>query len=432
MRLPDRHGRLAVNPAETTRGRVAAWLWHYRREVAASVLVAVTVGLVFAVPVTRRWTVAYYRAARTRRLLLDGFRELKVANAKGRMPRIRKVEATPFGERVHLRGRAGHWGDLLVVRGAALTSALRASEVRIDVDKERAQHITVDVVRRDPFKRDIGWADLGATRLSIWDPVHLGLTEMGEPLRVTLPERSILAAGNPGSGKSTFMRTVLAHAAMSPDAHLVLIDPNKVQFTPWRGRAVGYAAEDQDEALRVLAEVQREMQRRLDWLSTLPGSPEKVTREIAADHSLAAYVVMVDELAYHTSIAPEPQKRAAFSALVRDIVARGRAALVIPVIGTQRPTDKVVPRELSELFAMRIAFRTATSASSDVVLGDGTAKKGWDASKIALTSRGVGVLLGEDPRPVRIKGARIAPEAVAPIAATSVALKPTVPLLAAA
>lgn len=422
-----------MNPAETTHGRVAAWLWHYKREVLATLVVAATCGLVFAVPVTRRWTIGFYRAARTRRLLLDGFAELKVANARGRMPRIRRVEATPFGERVHLRGRAGHWGDLLTVRIAALTSALRASEVRIDVDKERAQHITVDVVRRDPFRNDVGWADAGADRLSIWDPVHLGLTEMGEPLRVTLPERSILAAGNPGSGKSTFMRTVLAHAAMSRDAHLVLIDPNKVQFTPWRARATGYAAEDQDDALRVLVDVQREMQRRLDWLSTLPGSPEKVTREIAVEHGLSAYVVMVDELAYHTSIAQDGAKRAAFSALVRDIVARGRAALVIPVIGTQRPTDKVVPRELSELFAMRIAFRTATSASSDVILGDGTAKKGWDASKIPLTSRGVGLLLGEDPRPVRIKGARIAPEAVAGIAASSVSLKPTTtPLLAAA
>lgn len=415
--------------SSTFHGRAAAGAWRWRREAAVVAGVAATGGIPMAIPATRRRVARALRHARSRRLLLAGFRELKVANAEGRMPRIRRVQEMPFGERIHLRARAGHWADLLEVRSAALAAATHASNVRVDVDPDRANRITLDIVRRDPLANiDVTWSGLAAATLSMWDPIHLGLTDMGVPLEVVLAERSLLVAGNPGTGKSTTLRTVASHAAKSR-CHMVCIDPNQVQFAPWRDRALAYAAQDQDDALAALLLVQQEMQRRLDLLTSLPGCPDKVTPELADEYDLDPWVLFADELAYHTSIAPDGQKRAAFSSMLRDILARGRAALVIPVVAAQRPTDKVIPRDLSELFALRLAFRTATAGSSDVVLGDGMAKRGWDASKIPLTARGVGLLLAEDAKPVRLKGARIPTETVAELSVTTVQFKPGRPRL---
>jgi hypothetical protein len=410
----------------TWRGRAARRVWMFRLEVLAVAGVAATAGLPLAVPATRRRLGAYWRAARTRRLLLAGFGETRIANAAGRMPRIRRVRPMPFGERVEMHARAGHWANLFEVRAPALAAALRAASVRVDKDPDAAHKITLDVVRLDPLAAvgDIPWLGLDEPTLSMWEPVHVGMTEMGTALLLDLVERGLLAGGLPGSGKSTFLRLIAAHAAKSPDAHLILIDPNRVQFAPWRDRALAYASNDPAEALAVLTMVQSELDRRLDLLVTLPGVPDKVTREISREHGLPLWVLMVDELAYHTSIVGTGAERAMFAAVLRDIVARGRAAGIIPVVATQRPTADIVPTSLSGLFGLRLAFNVTSGSNSDVILGEGWAKRGWNASEIPLTSRGVGLLLAEGAKPQKFKAARISTEMIADLSLTTIPLKP--------
>jgi S-DNA-T family DNA segregation ATPase FtsK/SpoIIIE len=91
--------------------------------------------------------------------------------------------------------------------------------------------------------------------------------------------------------------------------------------------------------------------------------------------------------------------------LLRDLVARGRAAGVIVVAATQRPSVDIIPTSLRDLFSFRLAFRCTTDSSSDIVLGRGWAVSGYDASTIAPEDRGVGLLLAEGGFPSRIKAA---------------------------
>lgn len=417
---------MTTTDALTWRGRAAARAWTWRRELLAVAGVAALAGVPLAVPAARRRLGTFWRAARTRRLLLAGFGETRIANAAGRMPRIRRIRSMPFGERVELRARAGQWADLFEVRAPALAAALRAANVRVDKDPDAAHKITLDVVRLDPLATvgDIPWLGLDAPTLSMWDPIHVGTTEMGTALYLDLVERGLLAGGLPGSGKSTFLRLVASHAAKSADAHLILIDPNRVQFAPWRDRALAYASNDPAEALAVLTMVQAELDRRLDLLVRLPGVPDKVTREISQEYGLPLWVLMVDELAYHTSIVGSGAERALFAAVLRDIVARGRAAGIIPVVATQRPTADIVPTSLSGLFGLRLAFNVTSGSNSDVILGEGWAKRGWNASDIPLTSRGVGLLLAEGRRPQKFKAARIPTETIADLSVTTIPLKP--------
>ena len=60
--------------------------------------------------------------------------------------------------------------------------------------------------------------------LSIWEPVYLGIDERARPVWIGLAERNLLAAGEPGAGKSVGLNLIVAHAALSLDCQLILID----------------------------------------------------------------------------------------------------------------------------------------------------------------------------------------------------------------
>ena len=85
--------------------------------------------------------------------------------------------------------------------------------------------------------------------------------------------------------------------------------------------------------------------------------------------------------------------------VLRDVVARGRAAGIVVVAATQKPSVDVVPSSIRDLFGFRLALRCATKDASDTVLGSGWAAQGYSASDINGSTRGVGWLLSEGSVP---------------------------------
>lgn len=422
------------------------WAWPWRRELAAaSVLCGAWYGLgqtmptwpallvlvllvscLVAIRPVRAWLFGWFRVARTRRLFVAGLALVRPAIPSGRPPWILRTRTTPVGERLHLRLRPGQSAEGLEARIEELRAAVRARDVRITRDPHRSHRVSVDIVRRDPLTAttNIGWADQDADVLSMWNPVHLGVAETGEAVRLSLVERSLLVGGEPGSGKSSLLNIVVAHAAQSPDAHLLLIDPNEVQFGPWQDRALAYAADDPADALAVLELVRAEIRTRLALLRTLPGVVRKVTPDIATTYDLPLWVLVIDELAFHTSVVGSSAQRTAFTTAARDIVARCRAAGIIPLMATQRPTSDVVPTSLRDLFSLRCAFRTTTTTSSDVILGDSWARRGYSATDVDITARGVGWLLAEGHHPQRMKAAWLNDTTIADLAVTTIRHRP--------
>ena len=103
-----------------------------------------------------------------------------------------------------------------------------------------------------------------------------------------------------------------------------------------------------------------------------------------------------DELAFYL-LAEDRKQRTAVAELLRDLVARGRAAGVIVCAATQKPAADVVPSALRDLFGFRLALRCNTRDASDTILGVRAGRaSGHDASSIAPGQRGVGLLLAED------------------------------------
>ena len=240
--------------------------------------------------------------------------------------------------------------------------------------------------------------------LSIWNPVHLGTDELGRRVEVTLAERNMLIGGEPGGGKSVALQLIVAHGALSADCRLILVDGKRVELGLWRRCAEAFIGPSITDAIDLLKRLQTVMDARYDEL--LDTGRRKITRE----GGQPVVVVVFDELAYFSATVGESRQQKEFIALVRDLVARGRAAGIIVVAATQRPSADIIPTSLRDLFGYRWAFRCTTDASSDVILGHGWANNGYTAADIDPTSRGVGWLIAEGGIPRRMKTAYLSDE----------------------
>ena len=250
---------------------------------------------------------------------------------------------------------------------------------------------------------------MDAQSASLWDPVPVGVDERGEVVRISLVERNMLIGGEPGAGKSVALSTLVAHAALDRDARVWLLDGKLVELAVWAPVAEQLVGPDGEGAISVLRELQAVMEDR--YRELLARGLRKVRREDA----LPLHLVVCDELAFYVSL-PDKKQRQEFAELLRDLVARGRAAGIIVVAATQKPGSDVVPTALRDLFGFRLAMRCNTPQASDTILGQGWASAGADASTIPGGQRGVGYLLAEGERPERIKGFHLSDDAVRAIA----------------
>ncbi len=246
--------------------------------------------------------------------------------------------------------------------------------------------------------------------LSMFGPVHLGIDENGETVCVDLGERNMLLGGEPGAGKSNAINLIVAHGALSGDCKLILIDGKQVELGPWRHCADMFIGPSIDDALACARQLQQIMNSRYDRLLA------QGARKITPDSGEPVYLVVIDEYAYFSATVGTKAQQTEYSALTRDLVARGRAAGVIVILATQRPSHQVIDPSLRDLFGYRWAFRCTTDSSSDTVLGHGWAGEGYSAATIDPLARGVSWLLSETGVPRRIKTAYLTDAEIAELA----------------
>jgi S-DNA-T family DNA segregation ATPase FtsK/SpoIIIE len=246
--------------------------------------------------------------------------------------------------------------------------------------------------------------------LSIFDPVYLGIDEFGHPSYVPIMYRNILIGGEPGAGKSSLLNNFVAHAALSMDCRLCLLDGKQVELGLWEDVADVFVGPDLAGAIRALRRVQVVMDSRYSYLRA------KRRRKVVRADTFSPIMVAVDEIAYFSATAGDKKTQDLFSALLRDLVARGRAVGIMVVAATQRPSSDIIPTSLRDLFAWRFAGRCTTDASSDIVLGHGWAARGFTANSIDPTNQGAGLLIAEGGVPGLVKAAYLADHDVIRIA----------------
>ncbi len=203
----------------------------------------------------------------------------------------------------------------------------------------------------------------------------------------------------------------MAYAALALDCRLCLLDGKQVELGQWKDAADVFVGPDLALATATLMRLQRVMDDRYSLLLS------QGRRKISRNDAFKAILVAIDEIAYYTATAGDVKSQAAFSALLRDLVARGRAVGIIVVAATQRPSSDIIPTSLRDLFAWRFAGRCTTDSSSDIVLGHGWAGRGWTANTISPTNQGVGLLIAEGGIPRLVKTAWLSDDECAGIAA---------------
>jgi FtsK/SpoIIIE family len=340
---------------------------------------------------------ALFRSHLRRRWAL-ACRHAELATPNDRIPRIVRCRLTRAGEQLRVRVPAGSQVPDLEAQAERIAAFLAVREVRVVRDPASARHARVVVLRRDPLAdpTPIPWPLVNADRCSLWQPIPVGEDEDGNQVEILLPERNLLLGAEPGGGKSTVAQLLIAAAALDASARLVLFDPKLVELSVWQGCAQRLVGPNVEEAIEVLKALIAELDDR--YLTLLANR----ARKIEHGDGLPLYLVVVEELAYFTN-GPDRKASAAFSVLLRDFVARGRAAGMVTVATTQKPSADVVPTYLRDLFGFRWALRCSTPEASDTILGRGWASQGYSAASIDPTARGVGLLLQEGGVPVRLR-----------------------------
>jgi hypothetical protein len=397
---------------------VALGIWTYLHfgSICAGVVVTFLV-LVMVVPAPLRHLLArILHKANVRRRLEMAFRSLPGV-LSDRPPYVAKMVRTKVGDQVELALRHGTSIEELQRAEPIIAASLGVRDVRLLVDPARRDHVTLSITRRDPFESTtVACPLVNAAHFDAWQPIPIGVDEEGEIVTLSLPEHNVLFGAEPGGGKSVALSVLVAAFALDPTVTLWLFDGKLVELAPWLDCAKRFVGPDIELAISVLEELRAEMDER--YRDLLAHKAHKVT----PGDGLGLHVVVIDELALY--VAGVDKKLASrFSELLRDLVARGRAAGIIVLAATQKPSIDIVPSALRDLFGFRWALRCATREASDTVLGSGWASLGFSAADIDPARRGVGLLLHESGTPIRLRSFHLADADISLISNRAVQLR---------
>ena len=244
-------------------------------------------------------------------------------------------------------------------------------------------------------------------------PIAVGVDASFSPFSIDLVEMPhLLIAGATGSGKSIFLKTLVASIMyhLTPDeARLVLIDPKKVEFGVFSSSlfcACDVITEFEDIAA-VFEAIVLEMERRYELLEHAGASDLRQYNAGAEPRLRQPYlVVVIDEFADLLM-----QKVEGFENRMIRLAQKARASGIHLVLATQRPSADVIKGLLKANIPGRIAFSVSSQVDSKIILDMGGAEN--------LTGKGDLICICPAFREgIRLQGAYITNEEIQRIIAT--------------
>lgn len=213
--------------------------------------------------------------------------------------------------------------------------------------------------------------------------VPFGKTLRGTPVNAPVAERNTIVGGQPGQGKSSAARVLMAGAALDPTCELRIWVPDaNFDFEAFKPRCSRYVmgAENEkiEQILKDLTELHAEIQERGELL--VKHKEPAVTRRLADKEPRLRPLICLLEEAHVAFNHPEHGKE--ISRLVVEIVRLGRKRAVHFIVSTQAPTAKSIPRDVTRNCSNGLAFAVADHVANDALLGDGAHRGGHRATEL--------------------------------------------------
>ncbi|MFD0675300.1 MULTISPECIES: FtsK/SpoIIIE domain-containing protein [unclassified Paenibacillus] len=200
--------------------------------------------------------------------------------------------------------------------------------------------------------------------------VPIGVNRKGEARYYDFdgPYPHLLIGGISGGGKSVIVRGILASLATGPAPDLFLCDlKGGVELGIFRELACvkGFATSLSD-VLRTATEIESEMNRRYSIMAANGSQTWEGKKAILVIDELADFKVRPND--------PDKVVKSSIKTKLTVLSAKGRAAGVLLVLATQRPSADVIDGLIKTNIAASICFRTRDGTQSRIVLDhDGAA-----------------------------------------------------------
>jgi S-DNA-T family DNA segregation ATPase FtsK/SpoIIIE len=228
--------------------------------------------------------------------------------------------------------------------------------------------------------------------------VPLGLDVAGLPKIADISKMPhVLIAGQTGSGKSvcinSWISTLLFRA--SPDElRLIMVDPKRVELTPYNGipHLLTPVIVEPEKVVSALKWAVQEMEHRYKVFTEVGAKNIEGYNNISGFQSMPYIIIIIDELADIMLFSP---------AEVEDNICRiaqmARAVGIHLVLATQRPSVNIITGLIKANIPTRMAFAVASMMDSRVILDSPGAEK--------LLGRGDMLYIPPDlAKPVRVQG----------------------------
>jgi len=283
---------------------------------------------------------------------------------------------------------------------------LAAKELRLEapIPGRNAVGVEIPNVEMIPVRMSELIKDISPDKQSKKLLFPLGKDLMGKSVYSELDKMPhLLIAGATGSGKSVCVNSIIINFLLrtSPDElKLVLIDPKKVEFTPYHKipHLISPVISDASEAARALKVIVMMMENRYEIFSKVGVRNIQTYNEMlqkSTDQTLEPMpwiVVIIDELADLMIVAGKEVE-----ASIQRITQLARAAGIHLIVATQRPSTDVITGIIKANIPSRIAFAVSSGIDSRTIID------GIGAERLLGYGDMLFFPVGE-PAPIRVQG----------------------------